>query len=67
MEFLPATADSSPVSSASLEGLRTRLASARAQRGSCPPLTEIRSDHVPAIQPRELDSLTMFCTSCASQ
>lgn len=53
MEFVPATADSSPVTSTSLEGLRTRLASARAQRGACPPLMEIQTDHLPTILPRE--------------
>lgn len=41
------------VSSSSLEGLRTRLAAARARRGNCPPIAEIRNDHLPTITPRE--------------
>jgi len=52
MEFVPA-ADSSPVTSSSLEDLRTRLATARLQRGLCPPLADIRGDHLPTIVPRE--------------
>src|SRR6185369_3134257 len=40
MEFVPA-ADSTPVTSSSLESLRARLATAREQRGNCPPLADI--------------------------
>src|SRR6185369_2000082 len=52
MEFVPA-ADSTPVTSSSLESLRARLATAREQRGNCPPLADIRGDHLPTIVPRE--------------
>jgi len=47
------TGDFAAVTGSSLENLRMRLASARAQRGNCPPIAEIRSDHLPTILPRE--------------
>lgn len=49
----PARAGAEPVTSATLDGLRTRLSTARAQRGNCPPLTDIRQDRLPTITARE--------------
>jgi hypothetical protein len=54
MESIPSAAENfGSITSASLEGLRTRLAAARAKRGNCPPIAEIRNDHLPTILPRE--------------
>lgn len=47
----PAEADT-PVTPHSLDGLRQRLVSARAQRGSCPPLAEIQRDLLPSREAR---------------
>jgi len=49
----PAIAGAEPVTSQELDGLRTRLATARAARGNCPSITDIRQDHLPTIAPRE--------------
>jgi hypothetical protein len=54
MESTPSVVeDFGSVTSSSLEVLRTRLATARAQRGNCPPIAEIRNDHLPTIEPRQ--------------
>jgi hypothetical protein len=54
MESFPSAEDiGTAVTSTSLDGLRSRLAAARAQRGNCPPLAEIRNDHLPTIVSRD--------------
>jgi hypothetical protein len=67
MEFSPSAAeDFGSVTNTSLEGLRTRLAAARAQRGNCPPIADIRSDHLPTILPREgRDERAQHLARCA--
>jgi hypothetical protein len=42
-----------PVTSGSIDGLRTRLVTARAQRGACPPFAELQRDLLPSRSPRD--------------
>ena len=53
MESFPSAENIGAVTASSLEGLRTRLAKARALRGNCPPIGETRNDHLPTIALRE--------------
>lgn len=61
--------EDAPVTSASIDGLRARLVSARARRGACPPFAELQKDALPsrARRPgrRKRAAHVERCTACS--